>query len=302
MPVEPADPATGARWSCRASSRTRPATATRCGTTAASSCRSSSATSGAISSRSPSTSSSRSSTRAGHRSPAAGFGRSRWDWPVPQSRRTRAAKRTLDAVIADLIAERRRDGERRDLLARLVRQAEADGVTDDAHLTATFEMWFGADQLYALFAWTLDIPRLTYTRQILKESMRWGSDRPEPVVHPPRPPPLARVAPVRPRPVGRRRLPAAGDLLLPVLRRAVRVPREQARDEGGDADPRHPGPALVVPPGRRRARADREVGDRAQARRAHEAACPRLRPTRRLRQASAGRRCSAGRGTRRRAS
>jgi cytochrome P450 len=137
------------------------------------------------------------------------YGLKRWNWPVPQSRKTRAAKQKLDTLIAERIAERRPDGNGHDdLLARLVQQAEKDGITDDEHIRATFKMWFGADQLYALFTWTLyllaqnpevearwhaeldevlgdrpatadDVSKLVYTRNVLKESMRaippvWG--------------------------------------------------------------------------------------------------------------------------------
>ena len=139
------------------------------------------------------------------------FGTARWNWPLPQSRRARAASRMLDEQIGRLIANRRAaaNGDARDdLLSRLVKQADADGVTTDAELTATFKMWFGADQLHALFTWTLyllaqnpeierrwheelddvlggraatvdDLSTLTYTRKVIKESMRvyppiWG--------------------------------------------------------------------------------------------------------------------------------
>jgi cytochrome P450 len=139
------------------------------------------------------------------------FGPARWNWPVPQSRRTRASKRKLDTVINRMIAERRAatngDG-RTDLLASLVRQAQADGVTTDDTIRATTKMWFGADQLHAFFTWTFyllghnaeqesrwhaeldevlggrpptldDIASLPYTRKVIKESMRvyppvWG--------------------------------------------------------------------------------------------------------------------------------
>jgi cytochrome P450 len=136
------------------------------------------------------------------------LGQARWDWPLPQSRHTREARRMLDARIAAMVAERRNGGGRDDLLSRLVRQADEDGVTTDAQLVATVKMWFGADQLHALFTWTLyllaqhreieeawhaeldavldgrtatvgDIAALRLTRDILKESMRvyppvWG--------------------------------------------------------------------------------------------------------------------------------
>jgi cytochrome P450 len=139
------------------------------------------------------------------------FGPARWSWPLPQSRRTREARQRLDAVIALMIAERRtrivadgagpREGE--DLLTRLARLAD-----DDELVRATFKMWFGADQLHALFTWTLwllaqhpdvearwhaelddvlgdrpateaDIPSLRYTTMLIHESMRvrppvWG--------------------------------------------------------------------------------------------------------------------------------
>jgi cytochrome P450 len=145
------------------------------------------------------------------------FGPARWNWPVPQSRKTREAKRKLDSVIALMIAERRSrlganggapEG-REDFLTQLVRLADADGsITSDEQVRATFKMWFGADQLHALFVWTLhllaqnpdaenrwhaeldsvlgdrpvteaDIKSLPYTIKVIHESMRvyppvWG--------------------------------------------------------------------------------------------------------------------------------
>ena len=145
------------------------------------------------------------------------FGPARWNWPIPQSKKTREAKRKLDSIIALMIAERRarigsdssapEPGE--DFLTRLVRLADADGsITSDEQVRATFKMWFGADQLHALFTWTLwllaqnpevetrwhqelddvlgdrpvttdDIPNLRYTVKVIHESMRvyppvWG--------------------------------------------------------------------------------------------------------------------------------
>jgi cytochrome P450 len=145
------------------------------------------------------------------------FGPSRWNWPLPQSRKTREAKRKLDSVIALMIAERRArlnangagDDVREDFLTQLVRLADADGsITSDEQVRATFKMWFGADQLHALFTWTLhllaqnpdveakwhqeldsvlggrpvtvdDMKSLPYTIKIIHESMRvyppvWG--------------------------------------------------------------------------------------------------------------------------------
>jgi len=139
------------------------------------------------------------------------FGPARWNWPIPQSRRTREARAKLDALIDTMVAERRArtDGDATpDLLTRLVREADSDGITNDETLRATFKMWFGADQLHALFTWTLhllgqepevearwhseldevlgdraataqDISQLPYTVKVIKESMRvfppvWG--------------------------------------------------------------------------------------------------------------------------------
>ena len=56
-------------------------------------------------------------------------------------------------------------------------------------------------------------------------------------------------------------------LLLPVLGRAVRVPRARAGDHGGDPRPRHARPAMGLPArGRTRAAAGRDRNDRAQGR------------------------------------
>jgi cytochrome P450 len=144
------------------------------------------------------------------------FGPSRWNWPVPQSRKTREASAKLDSLIDLMTSERRaRGGDgaladgRVDLLTQIVKQADApDSPTTDGQIRATFKMWFGADQLHALFTWTLqlladnpeverrwhaeldsvlggraptvdDIRSLPYTRRVIMESMRvmppvWG--------------------------------------------------------------------------------------------------------------------------------
>jgi cytochrome P450 len=130
------------------------------------------------------------------------FGPARWNWPIPHSRRTREGRARLDAAIDRVIADRRASP-REDLVSRM-----AELESDDALLRATFKMWFGADQLHALFTWTLhllsgapdverrwhaeldevlggraatpqDIARLPYTVKVIKESMRvlppvWG--------------------------------------------------------------------------------------------------------------------------------
>jgi pentalenene oxygenase len=79
------------------------------------------------------------------------FGPRRWGAPTPASARTRAARRRLDAAIAELIAARRAQP-RDDLLSRLV-AAEAD----DAVVSATVKQWLGADQLHGLFTWALHL-------------------------------------------------------------------------------------------------------------------------------------------------
>jgi cytochrome P450 len=122
------------------------------------------------------------------------FGPRRWAAPTPAGTRTRAARRTLDAAIAQLIADRR-ETPRDDLLSKLV-AAEPD----DAVAQATIKQWLGADQLHGLFTWTLhllaehpdveaawhaeldrvlsgppteaDIRSLTLTIRIVKEALR----------------------------------------------------------------------------------------------------------------------------------
>jgi pentalenene oxygenase len=79
------------------------------------------------------------------------FGPRRWGAPTPASSRTRAARRRLDAAIAELIAARR-GAPRDDLLSRLV-AAEPD----DAVVSATVKQWLGADQLHGLFTWALHL-------------------------------------------------------------------------------------------------------------------------------------------------
>jgi cytochrome P450 len=137
------------------------------------------------------------------------FGAARWGWPVPGSAQTRAARRRLDAAIEAAVAARRADPEgHADLLAQLVRLADADGVSDDELICASVKQWLGADQLGAHLTWTLnllaenpdvearwhseldavlggrvptaaDLPALPLTRRIAHESLRlfppiWG--------------------------------------------------------------------------------------------------------------------------------
>jgi cytochrome P450 len=132
------------------------------------------------------------------------FGTLRWDMPLPRSRRTRTARDRLDAAVTRMIAERRaRNGDAPDdLLTGLVRAADAEGsgVTDE-QIRATFKIWFGTSLVFAHLTWTLlllardrevearwhdeldrvlgdrpvtldDVPALTYTAMVIKESLR----------------------------------------------------------------------------------------------------------------------------------
>jgi cytochrome P450 len=129
------------------------------------------------------------------------FGTQRWNWPLPDSRRTREAKAKLDDVIAMMIAERRADP-REDMLTKAVKIADADGsITTDEQVRGTFKGWFNADLQYTLLTWTLwllarnldaethfhnelndvlgdrpateaDVPKLTYTTKLIHEALR----------------------------------------------------------------------------------------------------------------------------------
>jgi len=130
------------------------------------------------------------------------YGTARWGGPMPSSVRTRAARARLDAAIDAMTAERRARP-RDDVLSRWVERED-----DDQVVQATFKQWLGAGQLHALFTWTLhllardaevearwhaeldevlgeraattdDVQALTFTRKVVKESLRlyppiWG--------------------------------------------------------------------------------------------------------------------------------
>lgn len=133
------------------------------------------------------------------------MGKMRWRL----SNRTKALKAFMDAEVTKRIEERRRDPAKDDLLATLVRNRDQPGSpTTDQQVRATVEMYFGADQLHAMFTWTLyllsqnpeveqrfheeidrvlgdrspteaDLGELLYLRKVIKESMRlyppvWG--------------------------------------------------------------------------------------------------------------------------------
>lgn len=80
------------------------------------------------------------------------FGTVRWSLPLPQSRRTRAARDRLDVAVTRMIAARRSaDGDAPDdLLTKLVRATESD-----EQVRATFKIWFGTSLVFALVTWTL---------------------------------------------------------------------------------------------------------------------------------------------------
>jgi cytochrome P450 len=123
------------------------------------------------------------------------YGPVRAGMPLPATLKMRAARRRLDGAIDALIAERRaepRDDELSELAAR---------EPDDVLLRASFKQWLSADQIHVWLTWTLhllsthpeiearwheeldrelggrdavpdDVKRLTYTRALLKESLR----------------------------------------------------------------------------------------------------------------------------------
>ena len=136
------------------------------------------------------------------------LGKTRWKLPLPATLRAKRDQAFIRARLRELIAVRRRDPGHTDLLARMVELRDQPGSkTTDDQILSTVTMYFGADQLHAMFAWTFwllsqnpevearlheevdrelsgppmadDTARLTYTQNVLKESMRlmppvWG--------------------------------------------------------------------------------------------------------------------------------
>jgi cytochrome P450 len=132
----------------------------------------------------------------------------RWGLPLPATTRAKKAKQLLNDTITDRIAKRRRDRSIQDVLGKMVaRRDEPGSKTTDAQLNSTVMMYYGADQLHALFAWTFlllaqnpqveaklheeldrelsgpptvaDLPKLKYLHNVIMESMRaippvWG--------------------------------------------------------------------------------------------------------------------------------
>ena len=138
------------------------------------------------------------------------LGQTRWKLPLPATLRAKRAQALIRARVTELIEARRRHPGRQDLLAKMVALRDGPGSrTTDDQLLSTVMMYFGADQLHAMFAWTFYLlaqnieaekllhaevdrelagrptpgadaaARLHYTQNVLKESMRlmppvWG--------------------------------------------------------------------------------------------------------------------------------
>jgi cytochrome P450 len=136
--------------------------------------------------------------------------------PTPRNRRFAAALRTLDKVVMDSIAERRRDGvDRGDLLSMLLAARDeetGEGMTDRQLRDEVMTLMLAGHETTAMtLCWTLyllsrhpaarrtleaevdrvlggrvpsteDLPRLPYTRMVIEEAMRlyppaWGVTR-----------------------------------------------------------------------------------------------------------------------------
>ncbi|MEO8334010.1 MAG: cytochrome P450 [bacterium] len=137
------------------------------------------------------------------------MGLTRWNLPLPATLAAKGAQKLINDRVTERIAERRRDPSKQDLLAKMVAIRDAKGsVTTDAQLNSTVMMYFGADQLHAMYAWLFyllsqnpdveaklqaeldrelggrtpvpeDMHKLPYLHNVLKESMRimppvWG--------------------------------------------------------------------------------------------------------------------------------
>lgn len=83
------------------------------------------------------------------------LGLTRWGLPLPATMKAKRAQTLINDKVTALIAERRKNKSIQDLLARMVAGRDKPGSeTTDAQLNSTMMMYFGADQLHALFAWT----------------------------------------------------------------------------------------------------------------------------------------------------
>jgi cytochrome P450 len=136
------------------------------------------------------------------------LGLTRWKLPLPSTLSAKGAQKMINDRVTQLIAERRKDRSIQDLLGKMVAKRDEPGsVTTDAQLNSTVMMYFGADQLHAMYAWTFyllsqnpdveaklhaeidrelsgqatveDVRKLPYLHNVMKEAMRlmppvWG--------------------------------------------------------------------------------------------------------------------------------
>ena len=136
------------------------------------------------------------------------MGLTRWSLPLPGTMAAKGAQKLINDRVTSMIADRRRTKSTSDLLGKMVaRRDEAGSATTDAQLNSTIMMYFGADQLHAMYAWTFyllsqnpdvearlhaeidanvsgvptpeDMRKLPYMHNVMKEAMRvmppvWG--------------------------------------------------------------------------------------------------------------------------------
>ncbi len=136
------------------------------------------------------------------------LGMARWNLPLPSTMAAKRAQKLINAKVTDLIAKRRQNRGIQDLLGKMVARRDAAGSgTTDAQLNSTVMMYFGADQLHAMYAWffyllsqnpdveaklhkeldtvlsgpatVADVHKLPYLHNTMKEAMRlmppvWG--------------------------------------------------------------------------------------------------------------------------------
>ncbi|MEP6990537.1 MAG: cytochrome P450 [bacterium] len=136
------------------------------------------------------------------------LGLTRWSLPLPATLAAKGAQKLINDKVTTLIAARRRSKSTADLLGKMVaRRDEPGSATTDAQINSTVMMYFGADQLHAMYAWTFyllsqnpdveakmfaeldreitgmptpdDMKKLPYMHNVMKESMRlmppvWG--------------------------------------------------------------------------------------------------------------------------------
>lgn len=129
------------------------------------------------------------------------LGLTRWKLPLPGTLRAKAAQTLINERVTKLIAERRRDRSIQDLVGKMVAKRDEPGsVTTDAQVNSNVMMYFGADQLHAMYTWFFyllsqnpdveaklhaeidrelsgpptveDMRKLPYLHNVMKEAMR----------------------------------------------------------------------------------------------------------------------------------